>query len=546
MVISHRAVYFLCAGPALLALAAHATAQEFTLEPIAGAVIKADDIAKANLYAKTLQPLVVADGKRKLENPTELLTHYGYASDGPMAPSEGDAQSKAHNVEASKTEPDKNTYLVLANQSGPDALYDYGKHFLFQGHEAGAEVDGRPQGYLTRINLDADEDHRVTLMADKDNSGKSLPFIDGSSWNPFTQTLLLTGEEGKKGGVWQAPASFPSKVEDLRGVFGTGSYEGIQADSNGSLWVVEDAGGKAGENTENAKQPNSFVYRLTPTDKSDLTKGGRLEALQVFSSDGQPIVFHDGKMDDDILAMHRAEIYGYSKSLKTRWVVVHDTMNDGNAAFDANKLAKAALATPFKRPENGVFRPGTNFTEFHFTATGDTNIKTEAGAERGGFGGVLKLSQATADAAEGVLSIVFRGDANHTGLDNLAFSSANNLMVGEDAGDKLHSQRKAFDSAFIIDVSKDYSAGLEPVRFLAIGRDKSATIDSKLADAKDTGFQNSGDNEITGLIVSDGDASVQGLLGVKAPNLADKSWRMLFTQQLGDNTTIEMQRVNTM
>ncbi len=56
----------------------------------------------------------------------------------------------------------------------------------------------------------------------------------------------------------------------------------------------------------------------------------------------------------------------------------------------------------------------------------------------------------------------------------------------------------------------------------------------------------SGDNEITGIIVSDGDASVQGLLGTKVPNLADKSWRMFFTQQHGDNTTFEVTRTNTM
>ncbi len=49
-----------------------------------------------------------------------------------MAPLPGDVQSKMHQVEATKTEPDKNTYLVLDGQKGPDAGYDYGKHFLFQ------------------------------------------------------------------------------------------------------------------------------------------------------------------------------------------------------------------------------------------------------------------------------------------------------------------------------------------------------------------------------------------------------------------------------
>jgi hypothetical protein len=53
--------------------------------------------------------------------------------------------------EAHKTEPDKNTYLVFPRGlSGPDSSYDYGTHFLFQGHEGGAP------GYITPINLDAD------------------------------------------------------------------------------------------------------------------------------------------------------------------------------------------------------------------------------------------------------------------------------------------------------------------------------------------------------------------------------------------------------
>ena len=36
---------------------------------------------------------------------------------------------------------------------GADPDYDYGTHFLFQGHEGG------PAGYMTRVNLDADYAH---------------------------------------------------------------------------------------------------------------------------------------------------------------------------------------------------------------------------------------------------------------------------------------------------------------------------------------------------------------------------------------------------
>ena len=75
-----------------------------------------------------------------------------------MLPSPGVA------TEAFKTEPDKNTYLVFRHGlSGADSSYDYGTHFLFQGHETGSP------GYITRINLDADAAHRVTVLATKDS-----------------------------------------------------------------------------------------------------------------------------------------------------------------------------------------------------------------------------------------------------------------------------------------------------------------------------------------------------------------------------------------
>ena len=60
-----------------------------------------------------------------------------------MAPAAGDLPTSTHLVEATKTEPDKNTYLVLHGQNGPDASYNYGTHFVFQGHEGGAPASCR-------------------------------------------------------------------------------------------------------------------------------------------------------------------------------------------------------------------------------------------------------------------------------------------------------------------------------------------------------------------------------------------------------------------
>src|SRR3954471_23485812 len=127
-----------------------------------------------------------------IENPSTLVGYYGYNTDSTMLPAFGT------NVEAHKTEPDKNTYLVLEHQKGPDGQYNYGTHFLFQGHETGLI------GYLTRVNLDADGQHRVTLMADHDVNDNPLPNFDGSTWYPFSERLLLTTENSSVPGVFQA------------------------------------------------------------------------------------------------------------------------------------------------------------------------------------------------------------------------------------------------------------------------------------------------------------------------------------------------------
>jgi hypothetical protein len=504
-------------------------------------VIKSvDPMPSQDILAPGLSQTPVAEGSYKLENPSKELAYYGYGADGPLQPAKGAVPSKDKKIEATKTEPDKNTYLVLTGATGPAKGYNYGTHFLFQGHESGpVDEYGKTRGMLTRINLDANLKHRVTLMADSDVDGRALPLIDGSAWDPFAKVLLLTSEEGPEGGVWQATTDFPSKVTDISGVVGRASYEGVQVDSDGTIWLVEDSGGKGGSSTKNAKQPNSFIYRFVPAFPDDLSKGGKLQVLQVLDQYAKPIAFHDGKANDDILAPIEAILYGYNYELSTRWVTIHDTDKDGTDPFDANALAKAASGTPFKRPENGEFRPGVSFKEFYFTVTGDTNLKTEAGEAYGGFGAVLRLTQKKPSADTGRISTILRGDAAHTGFDNLAFLDGNQLLIAEDAGDKVHAQRGVYDALWLVDVTADYSAK-DPVKVLQQGRDPLATADEAMVGKE--GFQNDGDNEITGIHVSDGNPSVEGLLGTVAPTPFDGTWRVFYTRQHGTNTTFEINK----
>ena len=512
---------------------------------------------------------VVAQGDVKVENPATIMgndvlgleapdpavtiPYYGFDGDGTPLPKPGDVQTKTHNVEATKTEPDQNTYLVMSGLKGPDAKYDYGSHFLFQGHEGGVN----DAGYVTRINLDADLDHRVTLLASKDQDGKQLPVLDGSTWDPFAKTLLVTAEEGPKvGGIWSVTPDYPSKVVDLVGTFGRASYEGIHPDSAGNIWIVEDSGGatrSAAARLTHAKQPNSFVYRLVPTDRTDLTKGGKLEVLQVFSrlQQGQPIVFHDGKVDQDILSPDRKDLHVYGESFSTQWVAIHDTAVDGTRAFDANALAKKAGGTPFKRPENGDFRPGVGFRQFYFDETGDTNLlsEAEAGADYGSDGSVYSLNQSSPTADTGTLRLVYRGDPQHNGFDNVTFLSKDQLVAVEDAGSTVHTQRNGLDQGYVLNLRDDYghspaygaTGGPVPLRMIAEGRDPLATTDALLiADSATNGFQNEDDNELTGIHVSNGDASVKGLLGGPVPTPFRQGWRMFYTAQHGLNQTFEI------
>jgi hypothetical protein len=251
-----------------LALAA-APASPLTGVPSANP--KSPGLASPNVLSPELVEVVVAQGSHPIENPSGLFAYYGYNADGPMVPLAGTA------TESTKTEPDKNTYLILNGQHGGDPKYDYGTHFLFQGHESGykdASAAGGEAGYITRINLDADGAHRVTLLASNDTANKPLPDFDGSTWNPFAERLLFTAELGKNGGVWQATVDYPSSVEDISGVTGRGGYEGIQNDGDGNLWIVEDVGGGNGDPSTHARQPNSFVYQFVPKDRRNLKAGG--------------------------------------------------------------------------------------------------------------------------------------------------------------------------------------------------------------------------------------------------------------------------------
>ncbi len=501
-----------------------------TLTDVPTANTRSDGYAPASRLSAELSQTAIARGATKLENTSPLTSYYGYdndvlglAGEPLMVPTPASPAT-----EAKKTEPDENTYLVFRyGLGGADPSYDYGTHFLFQGHEGGAGG----AGYITRINLDADAAHRVTLLATTDSGGHPISTIDGSTWYPWAQRLLFTSEN-TAAPTYAATPGYPSNVTDISGALGRGGYEGIQPDSDGNVWLVEDVGGSSKPGTT-AKRPNSFVYRYVPAHRGDL-EHGKLQALQVLNDAHEPITFagQEALNSPDQLALHT-----YGKSFKTKWVTIHDTAVNGTAPFVAIDLAKAANATPFKRPENGRFEPGSKFKTFFFDETGDTNATSPENGAAGGWGSIMELNQHDPSAGTGTLKMFYLSDEAHAGLDNTTFLSMDQIAFVQDAGDTLHGQANALDSGFVWDVNRDYSKpGNQPVRWLAAGRDPSATLD-----AANGGFgTNEGDNEITGAVVSDGDPGTGGILGAKLPQLGSGEWSWFYTQQHGDNRTYEV------
>jgi len=515
----------------------------------------------ANVIAPGFALQKIVEGSDSLENPSGVITNFGYLNDFPP-----------QLIERTKTEPDENTYVVLEqNPGGPTHGFDYGRHFLFQGHENAADF-----AYVTRVNLDVtDPAHRITLLTPVGTDGKThFGSIDGSTWDPFTRTLFFTQERGTSGGVIQITAlSFPAQVTTLDGILGKGGFEGIHPDNRGNLLIIEDSGGTGvpvdpanPASPKAAKNPNSFVYRFVPYDKHNVLVGGKLQALQV-SIDGTPLRFvpvdatHPG---GDVFSDAQLKLHTPGSSWPVRWITVHDTgvldpANPQPAAFDANAAAKTAGATPFKRPENAQFLPGSGFQTFFFDPTGDTNSDSgnqPALAARGAWGSIFRVDFRGDDEGErgdgdgdrddrddrgrdrrddeGTISIFVLGTAEQSSFDNLAFTDTQTLLAAEDRGDGLHRQLNLLDSIWAYDVRR---GDPHARRFVALGRDTASEADAILLDAGTPGYQNEGDNEPTGLHISDGSTSVEGLLG-KPQNPVFSRW--FFTQQHGKNTVYEI------
>jgi secreted PhoX family phosphatase len=316
-------------------------------------------------------------------------------------------------------------------------------------------------------------------------------------------------------------------LHTLYGSLGRGGYEGIHPDGSGNIWIVEDVGGTTVLN--NGRNPNSFVYRFVPTAPGDLTHG-KLQALQV-SINGNPVVFvpvDEQHPNGDTRSDTQLLLHTVGLSWPVQWITIHDTEINGTDSFDANALAKSAGAKPFKRPENGQFQPNSHFQTFFFDITGDTDNTAGTDpvlAARGAWGGIFRVDL-NANRNNGTISLIVLGDADHAAFDNITFADdKETILVAEDRGDSLHDQLNKLDSVWAYKLNSQHPERTVITRFVALGLDRMARSE---------------DNEPTGLHVSEGDSSGNGLIGTKVFK-ADRA-RLFFTQQHGENNLFEVFR----
>ena len=231
----------------------------------------------------------------------------------------------------------------------------------------------------------------------------------------------------------------------------------------------------------------------------------------------------------DVLSDNQLLLHTVGASWPVQWITIHDTAINGTGAFDANALAKAAGATPFKRPENGQFQPGSHFRTFFFTITGDTDnragVQTCAGSARRLGWNLPRRSQRK--PRDGNISLVVLGDADHASFDNITFvDDRDTILVTEDRGDTLHDQLNKLDSIWAYKLDERHPDRSIAARFVASGEDRMAPIATEE------------DNEPTGVHMSEGDSTIHGLIGTR--EFRKDRAMLFFTQQHGENNLFEV------
>ena len=317
--------------------------------------------------------------------------------------------------------------------------------------------------------------------------------------------------------TYAATPDFPSTVDDISGSLGRGGYEGIQNDSDGNLWIVEDIGGAEQVRDRPRSGPNSFIYRYVPATPGDLQQ--RQAAGAAGAERRRPA-------DHVRRARRRSKTRTRSRctptaTFKTKWItdprhrrgrqraVQREHAGEGGAGDAVQAAGERATSGPARTSvSSSSTRPAT--------PTRPAPRTTAAG----GWGSVFKLTQCDPSADTRHALAVLQGRRGpHRPRQHRRSCRRTRSPFVEDAG-RHAAHRSATRSTR---ASSSTSNRLlerrrtQPVRWLAEGATpRRRSTPPTAASARTTATTRS-----PASYVSDGDPGTDGILGAKSPQLFD-------------------------
>ena len=308
-------------------------------------------------------------------------------------------------------------------------------------------------------------------------------------------------------------------VTDVSGALGRGGYEGIQDDSDGNIWIVEDIGGA--DQDGHARRSGRTASSTATCRRTRATCERQAPGAPGAERGGHPITFESQAA---LNAPDQVALRTYGRTFNTRWVTIHDTAVDGNDAVQRQHAredrARHTVQAPGERRSSG---PGDELQGVLLRRDGrhDRNEPRERRPGRRGGGGWLDLQARPERPVVGhrqALALL-QGNESVAGLDNVTFISHDQIAFVEDAGDTLHTPAEG--TRLRLRLRRDDGL-LNPARSRCGSSPRAATRRRRSTPANGGFGKNEGDNEITGIHVSDGDPDVGGILGAKIPKLVQR------------------------
>ena len=262
-------------------------------------------------------------------------------------------------------------------------------------------------------------------------SGTHVNCAGGYAWRQRAWLSCEETVEGPKQGfnqkhgyVFAVPADIEAEVPAVPlTAMGRFKHEAVCADSEGTVYLTEDAGGSSG----------SGFYRFLPNDRADLAKGGRLQMLRASAA---------------YLDARQKQRPGVE--LACDWV----TLADPDPDLEAGKpgcfeQGRAAGATQFNRLE-GIWL-GQDGKTVYFTSTSGGDAKgldVNADGFVQGYGQIWRYAPTGADS--GVLTLHFEspGGSVLDSPDNLCVTPRGGLLLCEDDASPDDNDRHALAAGF--------------------------------------------------------------------------------------------------